>query len=411
MTIADFSKQELERHFKAQQSAEDNALDCWFAHQLLEIIPPFFEECSKRDLFSNQTVAETFLHILERLMRRKPLSPIQAINKAPEDWVETAPIDPNLIDCKRCPSVFYDNEEGTYFDVDARPIFRDRFSGVSWSGKPIDVEKVKSIIPNFMGKYLSVFDYTTDITMPYYPPSNQTSVEIDWYDEFMCDVANFLVNFKNEDEKETNIATYTRCEVCVYYLNEFKRVIIIFDLYDDMTKVRNCPYLVLPYEYELSVIPNLVTSTIKWLTRYLDTSFGFIEVEGPVLDRDHKIPGSFPASMSAVKEATTGYLIKKVMPHVNILASMKQVFIYNRYDGISALPSPNIRWREVKEGNDIAKLNSLSHIPIVRSVYNTLQDYDEACKRRAFEVDIKQLIIEDNAPDASQPCDPEKSST
>ena len=410
MTIADFSKQELERHLKAQQSAEDNALDCWFAHQLLEVIPPFFEECSKRDLFSNQTVAETFLHILERLMRRKPLSPIQALNKAPEDWIETAPIDPNMIDCKRCPSVFYDKEEGTYFDVDARPIFSDRFSGVSWSGKPIDVEKAKSLIPNFMGKYLSVFDYTTDITMPYYPPTNQTTVEIDWYDEFMCDVVYFLVNFKNEDEKETNIATYTRCEVYVYYLNEFKRVMVVFDLYDDMTKVRNCPYLVLPYEYELSVIPDLVTNTIKWLTKYLDTSFGFIEVEGPVLDRDHKIPGSFPVSMSVVKEATSGYLIKNVMLHVNILAGMKQVFIYNRYDGILALPSPNIRWRNVTE-DDIAKLSQFNHIPIVRDVYNTLQDYDEACKRRAFDVDIKQLVIEDNAPDASQPCDPEKSST
>lgn len=382
MTIAEFSKQELERHLKTQQSVEDNELDCWFAQELLEVIPSFFEECSKRDLFSNQIVAEMFLHILERLMRRKPLSPIQAINTAPEDWIETAPIDPNLVDCIRCPSVFYDKEKGTYFDVDARPIFRDRFSEVSWSGKPIDVEKVKSIIPNFMGKYLSVFDYTTDITMPYYPPTDQTSIEIDWYDEFMCDVANFLVNFKKEDEKETNIATYTRCEVYVYYLNEFKRVIVVFDLYDDMTKVRNCPYLVLPYEYELSVIPDLVTNTIKWLTKYLDTSFGFIEVEGPVLDRDHKISGSFPVSMSVIKEATTGYLIKKDMSHVNILAGMKQFFIYNHYDGILALPSPNIRWREIKEDNDIAKLNSLSHIPIVRGVYNTLQDYQKACQER-----------------------------
>lgn len=405
MTIAEFSKQELERHFKAQQSGEDNALDCWFAHQLLEVIPPFFEECAKRDLFSNQTVAETFLHILERLMRRKPLSPIQAINQAPEDWVETAPIDPNMIDCKRCPSVFYDKEEGTYFDVDARPIFRDRFSGISWSGKPIDVEKVKSIIPGFMSKYLSAFDYTTDITMPYYPPTNQASVEIDWYDEFMCDVANFLVNFKKEDEKDVNIATYTRCEVYVYYLNEFKRVIVVFGLYDDMTKVRNCPYLVLPYEYELKVIPDLVTNTIRWLRSYLDTSFGFIEVEGPVLDRDHKIPGSFPVSMSAVKEATTGYMIKKVMSHVNILAGMEQVFIYNHDGGILAQSSPNITWREVKE-DDIAKLKQLSHIPIVRGVYNTLLDYEKACQERALRLNHERTETEQNNTQEVIPQDP-----
>lgn len=405
MTIAEFSKQELERHLKAQQSVEDNALDCWFAQELLEVIPPFFEECSKRDLFSNQIVAEMFLHILERLMRRKPLSPIQAINTAPEDWIETAPIDPNLVDCIRCPSVFYDKEKGTYVDVDTRPIFRDRFSGVSWSGKPIDVAKVKSIIPNFMGKYLSVFDYTTDITMPYYPPTDQTSIEIDWYDEFMCDVANFLVGFKKEDEGETNVATYTRCEVYVYYLSEFKRVIVVFDLYDDMTKVRNCPYLVLPYEYELSVIPDLVTNTIKWLNRYLDTAFGFIEVEGPVLDRDHKIPGSFPVSISTVKEATTGYMIKDVLSQFNILAGMKQVFIYNRYDGTLALPSPNITWREVKE-DDIAKLKQLSHVPIVRSVYNTLLDYEKACQERALRLNHERTDTEQNNTQEVIPQDP-----
>lgn len=405
MTIAEFSKQELERHLKAQQSVEDNALDCWFAQEMLEVIPPFFEECSKRDLFSNQIVAEMFLHILERLMRRKPLSPIQAINMAPEDWVETAPIDPTLVDCIRCPSVFYDKENGTYVDVDKRPIYRERFSGVSWSGKPIDVAKVKSIIPNFMGKYLSVFDYTTDITMPYYPPTDQTSIEIDWYDEFMCDVANFLVGFKKEDEGETNVATYTRCEVYVYYLSEFKRVIVVFDLYDDMTKVRNCPYLVLPYEYELSVIPDLVTNTIKWLNRYLDTSFGFIEVEGPVLDRDHKIPGSFPVSISTVKEATTGYMVKSVLLRFNILAGMKQVFIYNRYDGTLALPSPNITWREVKE-DDIAKLKQLSHIPIVRGVYNTLLDYEKACQERALRLNHERTETEQNNTQEIIPQDP-----
>ena len=393
MTMTEFAESELKRHLQNQQSKEDNELDVWFAQQMLETIPPFFEACSNRNIFSNLMATEIALDVVNRLAHYKPIHPIQFIEDNPDDWITNDPIDPNLIQCKRCPSVFFDKEKNKYFDVDIQPIFRERFSAVGWTGQPLDTDAARQYVPNFMDRYLRSFEYNTNIVMPYYPSTEHEEVVIDWYDELMCDVVNFLCGFKAEDMKPNVMtSTFTSLDIYMAYLNKFKTIVTIFKMPDKFLGMTNYPYLVLPYQYELKDMPTIVSRTIQWARKYLDTSepTGFIKVEGPALDRDHRLDGVFPVPYSAISEAQVSHRNKDGI-NINIMAGMEYICVFNQSKSFLCSGDPTITWAEItdhmiswyrKDPDDMTQ--------ILLHVYDVLQDYEDACERRRLS--MKQNI-------------------
>lgn len=199
MSLYDFAISELSR-LKA-----DNELDSMYNDSIKDVFPKIIKLLSDADLLSNITCVYLMMEQLDRLVKWKPLSPIQPYSEETKDeWDDKIDPEGECIQSKRCPAVFYSKKDGTYMDVEAKGFCLNPFNDC-FTGYLID-ESAEQIFKKFIkdSNLESKLHSKTMIQMPYYPLTEKETIELEWYEMSMIDSLNcatgiLLEKYSNRD--------------------------------------------------------------------------------------------------------------------------------------------------------------------------------------------------------------------
>lgn len=289
MSLYDFAISELSR-LKA-----DNELDSMYNDSIKDVFPKIIKLLSDADLLSNVTCVYLMMEQLDRLVKWKPLSPIQPYSEDTKDeWDDIIDPEGECIQSKRCPAVFYSKKDGTYMDVEAKGFclnpFNDCFTGylIDASAEQIFKKFIKD--NNLESKLHS----KTTIQMPYYPPTEKETIEIEWYEMSMIDSLNcatgiLLEKYSHQDalKEEPAPDVYIKAIYpALVNLKAHKMFAVIFQMVDKDDQIHHFCTFIDYYDDE-----NLNTDVMqKFRREVIDTVFNYFNKAACLDTKFYAIP-------------------------------------------------------------------------------------------------------------------------
>jgi hypothetical protein len=191
-TLKEFAENELQLLQKT-----DDPGSCYLG-AMQEILPQLMDAIDQHDEIINDFAGlELLLSRIRRIVKRKPLTAIQPFSEeTKEEWtsLEEGDICKGEYRSNRCPSLFFDENDGTYHDIDRR-LYQDELSGEVFSGCLGTDESLHEF-----NRYLTntgldrKMSSGARVTMPYYPPVTHDTIPITAFDMAEFDILNSLTD-------------------------------------------------------------------------------------------------------------------------------------------------------------------------------------------------------------------------
>ena len=321
MSIYDHAKYELILYLNKQKEIPDNDLDIWFATKMLETIPVALSHMGEAELFDNHFGAELAINVIERLIRRQPLTPLRLPDEDRDDWTDISCIsdDPpgTAYQNRRDSAVFYYPKNGYGRDVNMQPVYYDKYSDDSFTGTFVssDVRKYYGRYLKNMGlDWLGEDDDVDKITKwPYMPPSydSRKRFEFFWPLGVLCgDVLPFFFNEKNWQKTVVNQRFFNDIDFTIVYYKKFERIALFTTMtdYSSVAGSRNCIHSFLldgSYTFDEATFKRFSEETYLWLHSYISRSnvLFFMPVSCTDIEREDNVDFDFPVPLHIIEIA------------------------------------------------------------------------------------------------------------